>query len=194
MSGPFLIGRRVQLRPLEDEDAPILAAWRNDPEFRQYLLARFPTYLQDEREWLASLRPGKGTPRDVALGIELKQGRKLIGSVGLHMIDWVQRRAMTGSGIGPPAMRGKGYGTEAKTLLLDYAFGELGLKSIWAFVLEGNEASIQALHKQGYRQGGIFRQSTLVFGEWKNEIYFDILREEWVKLRAAKEVKTPARR
>jgi len=40
MSSPFLIGRRIQLRPFEEEDAPLLAKWINDPEIRQYLPAR----------------------------------------------------------------------------------------------------------------------------------------------------------
>lgn len=179
MAGPFLIGKRVQLRAYEEEDATILAKWINDPEVRLYLNARFPNSIKDEKEWIAALSESKGTPRNIVLGVELKRGRRLIGSVGLHMIDWVQRRAMTGSLIGPKAMRGRGYGTEAKNLLLDYAFGDLGMMSIWSFVVAGNEPSVRALKKQGYRQGGLFRRSAWFQGEWRDNLYFDIVREDW---------------
>jgi RimJ/RimL family protein N-acetyltransferase len=180
--GPFLIGKRVQLRPLTDEDAPYLADWINDPEIRRLVLSRFAKSIKDEKEWLASMS-STGTPQNIALGVEVKRGKRLIGTVGLHTIDWVQRRAMTGILIHPLAFRGKGYGTEAKNLMLDYAFGELGMLSLWALALEGNAASIRALLKQGYKRSGVHRKSTLVQGVWVDAIYFDILREEWEELR-----------
>jgi RimJ/RimL family protein N-acetyltransferase len=180
--GPFLIGKRVQLRPLTDEDAPNLADWINDPEIRRLVLSRFAKSIKDEKEWLASMS-STGTPQNIALGVEVKRGKRLIGTVGLHTIDWVQRRAMTGILIHPLAFRGKGYGTEAKNLMLDYAFGELGMLSLWALALEGNAASIRALLKQGYKRSGVHRKSTLVQGVWVDSIYFDILREEWEELR-----------
>jgi len=183
MPNPFLIGQRVQLRPYEEEDAPTLAAWINDPEIRRFLSARFPMSLKDEREWVAALTTRKGLPQDIALGIELKRGSRLVGSVGLHGINWVNRRAMSGSFIGPASLRGKGYGTEAKNLLLDYAFGELGMMSVWSFVHQDNAASIRALEKQGYRQSGRFRRAELINGEWFDNLYFDILRSDWEALR-----------
>jgi RimJ/RimL family protein N-acetyltransferase len=181
--GPFLLGKRVQLRPFEDEDAPILADWINDPEIRKLVLSRFAKSVKDEREWLATMSAKETPPRNIVFGVELKRDRKLIGSIGLHTIDWVQRRAMTGILIYPTAFRGKGYGTEAKNLMLDYAFGELGMLSLWALAIEGNEASIRGLEKQGYKRSGVFRKSTLVQGVWVDSIYFDILREEWEELR-----------
>jgi len=182
MAGPFLIGSRVQLRAFEETDASILSEWINDPELRRAIIARFPVSIKDEKEWIAAMS-GKRPPADMAFGIELKRGRRLIGSVGLHQISWVQRRAMTGIFLYPASMRGAGYGTEAKDLLLDYAFGELGMRSLWADAIAGNTASIRALEKQGYRRNGIKRKAVLVRGVWTDLLYFDILREEWESLR-----------
>ncbi len=181
MSGPFLIGPRVQLRPFEDEDAPLLAEWINNPELRDFIALRFAKSVRNEREWIAALT-AKEPPSDIAFGIELKRGRRLIGIVGLHQISWVHRRGVTGIFLCPPSMRGKGYGTEAKNLMIDYAFGEIALQSLWAMALEANHASIHALEKQGYRRNGVMRKSMLVKGKWVDTIYFDILREEWEKL------------
>ena len=181
MAGPFLIGPRVQLRSFEPEDAPILADWINDPELRSYIAIRFAKSVQNEREWLAALS-SKEPPADIVFGIELKRGRRLIGSIGLHQIDWVHRRGMIGIFLYPASMRGMGYGTEAKNLMMDYVFGEIGLHSLWAIAFEQNAPSLRALEGQGYRRSGVQRKSMLVKGKWVDAVYFDILREEWEKL------------
>ncbi len=179
MSRPFLVGKRVLLRPLEEEDAETYAEWLNQPQMRDYLLVRFPISLTSEREWIAGMISMEGNPSNIVLAIERKTDGKHIGSVGLHQINWLHRRATTGSFISPARLRGKGYGSEAKGLLLDYAFGELGMRSLWSIAFEGNIASCRALEKQGYKENGRFRKAHLVKGEWVDGIYYDILREEW---------------
>jgi len=193
MSFPFLIGPRIQLRPIEETDAETYAEWINDPDMRNYLSIRFPMSLQGEKDWIAGLSE-KGLPRNVVFAIERRKDNKHIGSVGMHQIDWVGRRATTGSFICPATMRGKGYATEAKNLLLDYAFGELGLHSLWAIAMEGNAASCRALEKQGYKKSGLFRKAFLVKGIWVSAVYYDILREEWEGLRRSKPPKSRSTR
>ena len=191
MTNPFLIGERVLLRPIQDSDAEAFVGWINHPEIRSFLLFRFPMSLRDEREWIEGLSE-KGLRRNVVLAIERKNDQKHIGTVGLHGIDWIHRRAMTVSFVCPASLRGKGYGTEAKNLLLDYAFGELGMHSLFAVAFEGNEGSIRALEKQGYKRGGVFRKSHLVKGEWVDAIYYDILLEDWRALRSRRSPARPA--
>jgi RimJ/RimL family protein N-acetyltransferase len=193
MARAFLIGPRVRLRAMEESDAEQLAEWINHPDMREFLLVRFPMSLRDEKEWIAGHSVLKGTPHDLAFAIELVKEGRLIGATGLHLIDWVQRRAMTGMFLFPEEVRGKGYGTEAKNLLLDYAFGELGLHSIFSFTFGENRRSQQALERQGYRRGGVHRKAYLVKGEWVDGIYFDILREEWEELRKARRAR-PSRK
>ena len=188
MSFPFLIGRRIVLRPIEETDAETYAKWMNDPEMRNYLSIRFPLSLQGEKEWIAGLSE-KGLPRNIVFAIERRKDNKHIGSVGMHQIDWVRRRATTGSFICPSTMRRKGYATEAKNLLLDYAFGELGLHSLWAIAMEDNVASFRALEKQGYKKNGRFRKAFLVKGRWVSAVYYDILQAEWEQLRRSKNPK-----
>jgi RimJ/RimL family protein N-acetyltransferase len=183
MARAFLIGPHVRLRAMEETDAEIFAEWINSPELRAFLLVRYPMSLRDEREWIAGQSVMKGTPSNFVFAIELVKGERVIGAIGLHAIDWIHRRAMTGMYLYPEEMRGKGYGSEAKGLLLDYAFGELGLHSVYAFAFGGNLRSQRALERQGYRRSGVFRKAYLVRGEWADGIYYDILREEWEERR-----------
>ncbi|MDM7914445.1 MAG: GNAT family N-acetyltransferase, partial [Candidatus Eisenbacteria bacterium] len=110
MSHPFLIGRRVQLRAIEEEDAPAYVEWLSSPDMREFLLIRFPQTTQGEREWIASMRGKEKPPANLVFSIERKSDGRHIGCCALHQIDWVHRRAMTGSFLGPPALRGKGLG------------------------------------------------------------------------------------
>lgn len=184
MPNPFLIGPNVQLRPLEEADAELFLPWLNDPEMRRVLPAqRYPKSLKAEREWIATMIAQQDPPRHLVWAIERRSDGQVIGSVGVHAIDWARRRAMTGIFLFPEAMRGKGYGTEAKKLVIDYAFGELDLHTLWATVIEGNAASERALEKQGYRRGGVLRKSTIVKGVRRDEIYYDVTREDWEALR-----------
>jgi len=193
MAIAFQIGRRVILRPAEETDAEVLAEYINHPETRRFIMVRFPKSLREEREWIASLST-KGTPQNLVFVVERKRDGQAIGVVGLHQIDWVQRRCVSGSFIGPPRLRGEGYGTEAKSLLLDYAFGELGMQSVWALVFADNTPSIRALEKQGYRRGGVHRKSVWRGSTWIDSYYYDILQEDWAALRRKPRARSKGRR
>ena len=78
-----------------------------------------------------------------------------------------------------PEFRGKGYGTEAKHLLLEYAFDRLGLHMVYSWVSEFNARSAAALRKQGYREAGYFAWSDLYQGNFTGGWYFDLLAAEW---------------
>ena len=78
-----------------------------------------------------------------------------------------------------PQHRGQGYGTEAKLLLLEYAFDRLGLNMIWAWVKERNPRSQAALRKQGYRDAGRFTWSGYGPDGFENALMFDLLATEW---------------
>ncbi len=181
----FLSGEAVNLRTLEPSDAEQLVVWLNNPELRRFLSVRFPITAGDETAWLQSHSTAGADRRDVVLGITIPDGDNqiLIGTAGLHAIDWIRRRAMTGIVIGPPEYRSRGFGTAAKNLMMDYAFGELGLHSLWAEVLADNHASLRALEKQGYRRGSVLRQAAFMRGEWCDMVYLDVLADEWRALR-----------
>src|SRR5688572_9948884 len=64
----------------------------------------------------------KAPDPDIELAVVLRETGELIGETGLFSIDWIARTAESASWLYRAADRGKGYGSEAKLLLLDYAF------------------------------------------------------------------------
>lgn len=75
--------------------------------------------------------------------------------------------------------RGKGYGTEAVQLVVDYLFLSKDLVRIQAITDVRNKASQKVLEKAGFQREGTIRKSGFVRGEWSNGYLYSILREEW---------------
>jgi len=75
--------------------------------------------------------------------------------------------------------RGRGIGTEATRLTLDYAFHITNLHNVHLTVLAPNTAGIHAYEKAGFRVIGERRQSGCWLGRRVNEILMDAIPEEF---------------
>jgi len=171
----FLRGKRVILRPLSENDVQQLTRWINDPELRQFIKNTFPITEGGERDWLEGLK--KRSDTDIVLGIEVKG--KLIGNMGLHRIDWKNRIATTGAIIGEKEYWGKGYGTDAKMTLLNYAFNDLNLRKLMSHVYAFNGRSLAYSLHCGYRVEGRLRRHRFVNGRYWDEIILGLFKSDW---------------
>ena len=78
-----------------------------------------------------------------------------------------------------PNERGKGYGTEAVQLVVDYLFLSKDLARIQAIADVRNKASQRVLEKAGFQREGTIRKSIFNRGELRDYYLYSILREEW---------------
>jgi ribosomal-protein-alanine N-acetyltransferase len=174
----FLVGERVYLRAVEENDVPRLQQWINHPEIRRWLLVVRPMDLKAESAWFDSLDRGP-LPRSITFAIALLADDRLIGTTALHLIDWVHRVGETGSMIGDRSLWGKGYGTESKQLLLRYCFDTLGLNRMESHTFEDNARSARHLEKCGYQVEGRFRQRIFRDGRYWDTVHYGLLANEW---------------
>ena len=142
----------LSLGALRDEDAPILHAWRSDPDIRDGALAYpFPTSVEAEREWIRVFSP-RGTPQDLCLAV--RDGNELLGYCQLRSIDWVAGVAEFGIVVGAAHARGKGIGSRALGMTIDYASRQLRLRRLWLRVVETNTAAIRMYESAGFEPEG----------------------------------------
>lgn len=173
----FRQGKLVYLRPLKPLDAPTLQRWVNDQNVMQYMMRVHPASEREENEWIEN--QGK-SQTDIPLAIVTVEGSKLIGTIGLHRINLVHRTATTGTMIGDKEYWGKGYGTEAKMLLLDLAFNALDLHSILSHVLSSNGRSLAYGKKCGYEEiGRIPNWIRLRNGTRCDDVMLVVTQERW---------------
>ena len=107
---------------------------------------------------------------------------KLIGELGLDVVNWSGRDAFVGLGIGETEYWSKGYGTDVMNVLLRFAFTEINLRRVTLTVFEYNPRAIRSYEKAGFRHEGHLRNYLNREGRRWNEMYMGILREEWMEL------------
>jgi RimJ/RimL family protein N-acetyltransferase len=163
----FLRGKRVNLRTQTEADAPTLLEIVHSDLARENTLQIWPRTIEDE---LAHIKKSSGSgakfPTDIGFGIELVENQRLIGVMAIHQINWVDKTAKTGSMIGYADCVSKGYGSEAKMMLLDYAFNTLGLRIIYSEAITYNKRSNGSLEKCGYQKIGTFQKKHFRKGEY----------------------------
>lgn len=183
MRNAVKIGQRVYLRLVETGDARAFADashLEGEPQFQD--AGRVPVSAIAHERWIRDLgRPG--TPEEISFAICRVADDAMVGITTLRHIDWVNRTAETGTGLLAAADRGQGIGTEAKHLLLEYAFVDLGLHALNSMVYERNARSDAALRKQGYRLAGRLTADVQQDGGFHDTLVFDITRADWERAR-----------
>jgi RimJ/RimL family protein N-acetyltransferase len=182
MRNPIMIGERVYLRPLEAADAETMARITATETDTFMYRGRAPYSPLTFAHWIAQIHKQQ-PPAQIELAVCLIADDQCIGKVGLGEIDYVNRTAETSSDIGPAIFRGQGYGTEAKHLLLEYAFDRIHLHALWSVVFEPNTRSAAALAKQGYKPAGRLPWVDVKNGRYHDALFFDVLRDEWLAAR-----------
>ena len=104
---------------------------------------------------------------------------KMIGTVSLEDINHINRCATLGIFIGDKDFRGKGYGTEAIKLVLEYGFKYLNLKNVKLDLMEFNERALKCYKKCGFKEYGRRRNCKFINGKYYDSIAMDILAEEF---------------
>ena len=178
LANAVLVGPRVALRPMHPGD------W--DDAVRQ--LRQETETGFDRGRWLPSViarahataeQAKADPPTGLELTVILRETGAIIGLVELLDIDHFHKTAETGSMLFSPQSRSQGYGTEAKNLLLEYAFEWLGLHMVRSYVWGPNTRSQAALRKQGYRDAGTFHWQSTAGTEFVDTRAFDLLASEW---------------
>ena len=134
-----LIGDRIYLSPkgASDDEIQKFTEWMNDFEVTDYIgRSGNLITLIGEKDYLENIaKDSKNRNFDI---ITLNDN-KLIGTVSLENINFIERSAILGIFIGDKDFRNNGYGTEAIKLLLEYGFKYLNLHSIRLDLLAVNE-------------------------------------------------------
>jgi [ribosomal protein S5]-alanine N-acetyltransferase len=172
-----LKSERLGFVTLIREDIPIMTAWFQNLEYSAYLGSFGRTLtLEAETKWFEE----NATPSQslVCFGILELETDRLIGTCSLMDINQAMGLATLGIGIGEPECLGKGYGTEAVRLMVEYGMFFLNLHNIKLEVFGFNPRAIHAYEKAGFRLVGRRRAAYVLGGERYDDIIMDILRDE----------------
>jgi RimJ/RimL family protein N-acetyltransferase len=178
-----LVGDRVRLRGLREDDLPTLARWEMDPG----RMATLSSWVAPPSEAAVKERIAKWCANDkddLGFAIEtLDDLPVLVGNIHLFGARPKDRCATIGIALGREHI-GRGYGTDAMRVIVDYGFREMGLHRIQLGVAPFNQAGIRAYGKAGFVEEGRYRESVSHDGRWYDEVMMSILDHEWAARRS----------
>jgi RimJ/RimL family protein N-acetyltransferase len=158
-------GKTVILRPFEPEDIEQYRQWVNNTEIASLVGRVLPVTRQEHEKWYSALLENKNA---AVFAITTVKDNCYIGNVWLWDIDWRHRKAELRILIGDGNYHGKGLGTEAIKLAALFAFKELNLHKIYAYVLGSNERAKKAFEKAGFSEEGNLRKDRLINGQYQD--------------------------
>lgn len=174
----MLRGQHVTLRPFERDDVkrqhelmanvdlvlPAYASWE-------------PTSLAAHEKWFDKRAESEEQQTYFAIEVD----GKFVGFINLH--HWsVNRRAGTaqfGMAILDPEYVGKGYGREALSLFLDWAFRIQNFRRIGLITWADNQRAVRCYKACGFVEEGREREAEYVAGDYVDIITMGLLRREW---------------
>lgn len=163
-----------QLRPMHEQDLPLVLAWRNHPEVRRYMFSTHEIATDEHRRWFERAR--QDSARHLLI---YEQEQVTLGFVNLHVVDPAAGLADWGFYVSPQAPRGTG--TFLGKAVARHAFGALGLHKLVGQVLKFNERSLRFHLRLGFQQEGVLREHHFDGTAYHDLVCFGLLRNEWTK-------------
>ena len=165
-------GRIATIRSKRVSDAWNEYVWRSNPRLAA-LDAAAPLnlqYMDFERFYREDLRKGKR--RSLRFSIEDENGNH-IGNCMCYDYDERLKQAEFGIMIGDSEYWGRGYGSDAIKIVLEYVFTSTKIRRLYLNTLTSNKRAQRAFEHAG------FRRYNHVWREGKSFVQMEILSREW---------------
>jgi RimJ/RimL family protein N-acetyltransferase len=162
--------KRVALREVRESDFPVIFKWLNDYELRISSAMYRPVSWLEHIKWITA-RLEDGSETFFVMTLEDRP----IGVVNLSSIDSHNRSADFSIRIGESSDRGRGYGTQAVQLLIDFCWRDMNLHRLSLTVFSDNSRAIKSYLKSGFEFEGELRDAAFISGTWRNLTVMSIL-------------------
>lgn len=170
-------GQGLYLRPYTLHDAQAVLAGANEPVGRKLTGTQVIFTLEQVIAYIENSQAGVDDSR-AGFVICLPDGT-VTGEVVINQIDPDNRSANIRIALFDEQYFGKGLGSEALRLMLNYGFETLKLHRISLGVYTFNPRAIHVYEKLGFRREGALRDALYYDGAYHDEIVMSILEGEW---------------
>jgi len=175
---PELESERLIYREINSEDVEEIFKIYSDPKVAKY---DWFTPINTKDDALSIINHYKNefkNKEEITWGVARKSDNKIIGYCSLGSFDDDSIRSEIGYGFNRDEWN-KGYATETIKVLVKFGFDVMNFHRIEATVTIGNDASIKALKKANFIQEGIFRERTVMKGEFVDDVILAILKKDY---------------
>ena len=174
-------GKKCYVRTFQEKDARNLTGLvsRNKYFWSTYEPLNRPEYYTVDTQYkkIQESLYLMGSQREFTFGIYAPGTNDLIGHIALYA---VKRLPYSSAFVGyamDETFVGNGIVTEAVELVVRFAFEQIGLHRVEAYVAPENKASIRVLEKAGFQQEGLLRKLLYINGKWVDHYMYARLEE-----------------
>lgn len=180
-----LTGNYVRLEPLADGHIASLARHGGEAELWRYMKHARPDPRESLPAWIAAVRAMQARGEGLAWAAVDARSGEAVGGTTIHEVVLADRRLEIGNTwLGRAAQR-TAVNTEAKLLLLRYAFEGLGCNRVQLKTDARNERSQAAIARLGAVREGVLRAHMVMPDGWvRDSVMFSIVAAEWPAVRA----------
>ena len=171
---------RLVLRPLDEDDAPTLAAMMDDELIAAWTAVPQPYSEDAARAWITRYAPTEriaGRGLDLAVTEFLTQ--RLVGIIQLSRTNW-RVRSTELSYIVAAWARGEGYASEAALATARWLFQDQKFERLELRTAAGNTASQQVAQKIGCISEGVLRNACIARNRAEDGTWTDLRTDQIV--------------
>lgn len=179
-SFPILTTERLMLRQVRSEDAPAVFAFKSNPDVTTQYAREPHSSLEKTRDLLQRVQESNARGEDFMWAVTLKGDDRLIGTCVLWNLDLEAQCGELGYELHPNYGR-RGIMSEAAAAVVAFGFKDLNLHRIEANPFAKNTASNRLLEKLGFTLEGNLRQRVYFRGEYLDQLFYGLLKEEWLQ-------------
>ncbi len=167
-----IYGSKVFLRPMTLEDTDDIVRWRNKERVRSNFIYQAMFTREGHLNWIQTMiEPGKV----IQFMICDAETGQAVGSVYFRDIDDVHRKAEYGIFIGEDSAIGKGFGSEAAKLAIQYGFETMKLHKIMLRVFSHNLSAIKSYENAGFMKEAYLKDEVCINGTFRDLILMGII-------------------
>jgi [ribosomal protein S5]-alanine N-acetyltransferase len=179
-SFPVLSSERFNLRAVQPSDAEAFFQIKSDPAVTSPYGREPHRLLAETQAWIQRLIEAYSCREGIAWAITPKTEDAPIGSCCYWHLDLESHCGELGYELNRAAW-GHGIMSEVLPVVIAYGFEEFGLHRIEANPFAKNVKSNKVLAKLGFVLEGTLRQRCLFQGSYEDQLYYGLLRPDWMK-------------
>lgn len=167
-------GNKISIRVLNSDDASDLLEYytRNKDFLSKFEPHRDEEFYTVEVQKQSLIENYKEFIKGEGAHFGIYKSEKMIGRIRIYnIVHGVFRSAFIGYSM-DEQYQGNGYMKEAVSLVVTYAYEELGLHRIEATTLVDNEKSQRVLKACGFNELGICKEYLHINGKWRDHVIF----------------------
>lgn len=154
--------KKLELKKIKKDDLRQIIKWRNDPDIIKFNTQFFLLNMEYQKKWFEEITENDSKSKMFVF----KFDNKIVGIGGLIHYDCLNKSADIAIILGEKKIRGKGLGSRALEMLVEYGFKHMKLHRIGADIFEYNKISLKLFEKLEFKKEIEMRDYLWRDGKW----------------------------